>query len=101
MRQYIDLILVTAILTFGAAMLTYVDAGSKGDPPQSKAGKSAEATQGATPGAKDAAGNVDEPSTRRERAVQKDREASQHLGAGSGTSSGTGPGKMQSGSGPR
>jgi hypothetical protein len=43
---------------------------------------------------------VEEPSSAREKAVQQDREASQHLGAGSGTSSGTGPGKMQSGSGP-
>jgi membrane protease subunit (stomatin/prohibitin family) len=34
-------------------------------------------------------------------AAKKDCEASKHLGADSGTSSGTGSGKMQSGSGPR
>jgi hypothetical protein len=91
MRKYLDLIVVTVVLTFGAAMLTYVDAG--GDRKSSKPREQRQDEH------KDASGRVPVPQTTPEKAVEKDRTSSEHLGAGEGTSSGTGSGKMQSGSG--
>ena len=90
MKQYLDLIVVTVVLTFGAAMLTYVDAsgdrksGSREGEPQNRQHK-------------DAAGQVTDPQTTREKAVEK--EPSRHLGAGEGTSSVIGAEKMPSDSG--
>jgi hypothetical protein len=98
--RYISVFAISAMLIAGGAVLS-AEAGSKAQKQESsKAGTQTPSDSG-TSGPTDAAGNVDQPSSTREKAVQKDREASQHLGAGTGTSSGTGPGKMQSGSGPR
>ena len=67
LRKYLDLIVVTVVLTFGAAVLTYVDASGDRKPIQ----KHDQTLRGNEP-AKDAAGMTEEPQNTRENAVQKE-----------------------------